>query len=93
VNDYLQTTNTQIFALGDCIATRERCSKLTGTKILKYKDYYVHMCEELSSLLVKNAFLFKQLNWLEVPIPRTIFTLPQIAVVGKYSDQLVDEGI
>lgn len=66
VDNFLQTTNPQIYALGDCISTRLRCEELKGKERMKYKDYYTHSCEEMAGLLTKNAFLFKQLNWTEL---------------------------
>lgn len=67
VDDYMQTSNKQIYAIGDCV--KKQIPKLTTTAILEG--------EYISKAIIENHS-----NPISYPlIPKTVFTLPKLSTV------------
>lgn len=67
VNNNLRTTNSNIYAAGDC------CTKLQFT----------HHSDVMARTVVYNALLLKSIDINKVALPWSTFTDPEIATVGK----------
>lgn len=81
VNDYLQTTNKKIYAVGDvCLA-----------------DKFTHTADASARIVIKNAlfspFGLGKAKFSNLVIPRVTYTDPEVAHVGKTPSQLEVEGI
>jgi pyruvate/2-oxoglutarate dehydrogenase complex dihydrolipoamide dehydrogenase (E3) component len=80
VDDFLQTTNSKIFAAGDC------CSQ--------YK--FTHTADALARIVIQNAlfgFPFMKKKASALTIPWCTYTDPEIAHVGMYEQEAKDKGI
>jgi pyruvate/2-oxoglutarate dehydrogenase complex dihydrolipoamide dehydrogenase (E3) component len=80
VDDYLQTTNSKIFAAGDCC--------------FKYK--FTHTADALARIVIQNAlfgFPFMKKKASALTIPWCTFTDPEIAHVGMYEQEAREKGI
>lgn len=66
VNDYLQTSNTRIYAAGD-VASRYQ---------------FTHMAEAGAGVLVQNALFFRTKKVTDIVVPWATFTSPEVAHVG-----------
>ncbi len=80
VNDRLQTTNPRIYAAGDI------CSK--------YK--FTHAADALARIVIQNAlfgFLPVKAKASALTMPWCTFTVPEIAHVGMYPNELEERGI
>lgn len=77
VNNQLRTTNSNIFAAGDC------CTKLQFT----------HHSDAMARTVIMNAILMKSLDVNKIVLPWSTFTDPEIATVGKTEQQLREENI
>ncbi len=77
VNDYLQTTNPNIFAAGDiCLA---------------YK--FTHTADAAARIVIQNALFFKSKKFSPLIIPWCTYTDPEIAHVGIYERDALKQGI
>ncbi len=72
VNNYLQTTNPSIYAVGDC-ASRHK---------------YTHMADSMARIVIKNALFLKTDKASNLIVPWRIYSDPEVAHVGKYSYEL-----
>ena len=77
VNDYLQTTNKSIYAVGDC------CTQ--------YK--FTHVADFMARLVIRNALFFGSGKMSSLLIPWATFTEPEVAHVGLYDTDLSKKGI
>ena len=77
VNDKLQTTNPDIFAVGD-VAGRYQ---------------FTHMADFMARLVIKNALFFGRDKVSELLVPWATYTDPEVAHVGLYEKDLKDRNI
>lgn len=77
VNDRLQTTNPNIFAVGD-VATTTR---------------FTHAADAMARIAVRNALFMGRATFDETTVPRCIYTDPELAQVGATAGELDDHGI
>lgn len=77
VNDYLQTTNKSIYAVGDC------CTQ--------YK--FTHVADFMARLVVRNALFYRSSRMSSILIPWATFTEPEVAHVGLYESDMRKHGI
>ncbi|KNC84727.1 hypothetical protein SARC_03068 [Sphaeroforma arctica JP610] len=73
VNDYLQTTNSNIYAAGDIC--------------FKYK--FTHVADFLARIVVRNALFFGKSKASDLLIPWAIYTEPEVAHVGLYEKDAI----
>mmetsp|Transcript_4592 Transcript_4592/g.6135 ORF Transcript_4592/g.6135 Transcript_4592/m.6135 type:complete len:646 (-) Transcript_4592:91-2028(-) len=77
VNDQLQTTNSNIYAVGDC------CTRFQFT----------HVADFMARMAIRNAFFFGSGKFSQMLIPWATFTSPEIAHVGLYESDAKRKGI
>jgi len=77
VNDYLQTTNSSIYAAGDIS--------------LKYK--FTHMADASARIVIQNALFGGHKKLSALTVPWCIYTDPEIAHVGMYDGDAREKGI
>lgn len=74
VNDYLQTSNPNIYSVGDvCLVEK-----------------FTHMAGESAQYVVRNALLGEKNKYSSVAIPWVTYTDPEVAHVGKYERDCKD---
>jgi len=77
VNDHLQTTNSNVFAVGDiCTA---------------YK--FTHMSDSMARIVIRNALFFGNAKFGALTIPWATYTDPEVGHVGLYEQDLKEKGI
>ena len=76
INDFCQTTNKSIYAVGDC------CSK--------YK--FTHVADFMARLVIRNALFFGSGRFSGLLIPWATYTEPEVAHVGLYEHDLIAKG-
>ncbi|QDG54974.1 FAD-containing oxidoreductase [Persicimonas caeni] len=77
VDDRLQTTNSDIYAVGD-VATRYR---------------FTHAADFMARMVVRNALFFGRQKFDDLLIPWCTYTDPEVAHVGLYPRDLEERGI
>lgn len=77
VNDYLQTTNPNIYAVGDVAS--------------KYQ--FTHTADEMARIVIQNALFYGRRKYSDVIIPWVTFTDPEVAHVGMYERDAEEAGI
>jgi len=77
VNDYLQTSRPHIYAAGDV------CSPYQFT----------HAADFMARIVIRNALFFGRSKASSLTIPWCTYTEPEIAHVGLYEKQAVEQGI
>jgi mercury(II) reductase len=77
VNDYLQTTNPQIYAAGD----------------ISLKHKFTHTADAAARIVIQNALFKGRKTWSALTIPWTTYTDPEIAHVGMYENEAREKGI
>ena len=77
VNDRLQTTNSRVFAAGDCCSTFK----------------FTHAADFMARTVIRNALFFGKDKMSSLLIPYATFTSPEIASVGLYAKDLNEKGI
>jgi pyruvate/2-oxoglutarate dehydrogenase complex dihydrolipoamide dehydrogenase (E3) component len=77
VNDKLQTTNPDIYAVGDVAS--------------KYQ--FTHMADFMARLVIKNALFFGRDKVSDLLIPWATYTDPEVAHVGLYEKDLNERNI
>jgi pyruvate/2-oxoglutarate dehydrogenase complex dihydrolipoamide dehydrogenase (E3) component len=77
VNDYLQTSMKNIYAVGDCC---------TAFK-------YTHVADFMARMVIRNALFFGSEKFSDLLIPWCTYTDPEIAHVGLYPRDLAEKGI
>ena len=77
VNDFLQTTNQNIYAAGDC------CSNFQFT----------HFADAMARIVVPNALFFAKRRVSSLIIPWCTYTFPMVAHVGLYERDLKERNV
>ena len=77
VNDYMQSTNPQIYAAGDVA--------------MAYK--FTHAASAAAKMVVQNALFFGRKKLSDLTVPWCTYTDPEIAHVGLYAHQAQQQGI
>ncbi len=77
VNERLQTTNPDIYAVGDVAG--------------KYQ--FTHMADFMARMVIKNALFFGRDKVSDLLIPWATYTDPEVAHVGLYEKDLTDRNI
>ena len=77
VNDRLQTTNPDVYAVGDVAS--------------KYQ--FTHMADFMARLVIRNALFFGRDKVSNLLIPWATYTEPEVAHVGLYEKDLEDRGM
>ena len=77
VSDRLQTTNPNVFAVGDVAS--------------KYQ--FTHMADFMARLVIRNALFFGRDKVSDFLIPWATYTEPEVAHVGLYEQDLEDRGM
>lgn len=77
VDDYLRTTNSNIFAAGDI------CSRYQFT----------HAADFMARIVVQNALFWRRARFSSLVIPWCTYTLPELAHVGLTETQARDQGV
>eukprot|EP00533_Pseudo-nitzschia_delicatissima_P008001 CAMPEP_0116087272 /NCGR_PEP_ID=MMETSP0327-20121206/5279_1 /TAXON_ID=44447 /ORGANISM="Pseudo-nitzschia delicatissima, Strain B596" /LENGTH=681 /DNA_ID=CAMNT_0003578337 /DNA_START=68 /DNA_END=2113 /DNA_ORIENTATION=- len=77
VNDKLQTTNPQVYGVGDCAS--------------QFK--FTHAADFMARTVIRNALFFGKGKMSDLLIPYATFTSPEIASVGLYGHDLEELGI
>jgi pyruvate/2-oxoglutarate dehydrogenase complex dihydrolipoamide dehydrogenase (E3) component len=77
VNDRLQTTNPDVYAVGDVAS--------------KYQ--FTHMADFGARLVIRNALFFGRDNFSNLIIPWATYTEPEVAHVGLYEKDLQEQNI
>ena len=77
VNDKLQTSNPDIFAVGDVAS--------------KYQ--FTHMADFMARLVIKNALFFGRDKVSDLLVPWATYTDPEVAHVGLYEKDLEEQNI
>ena len=77
VNDRLQTTNPNVYAVGDVAS--------------KYQ--FTHMADFMARLVIRNALFFGRDKVSNLLIPWATYTEPEVAHVGLYEKDLEDRNI
>lgn len=90
-NELLETTNPNIFALGDCLAmanSKEQAKSMPGSG-----PQFTHNSDVQARSVVRNAFNQEKINVKAELLPWTTYTEPELSHVGKYSHELRKAGI
>ncbi len=82
VNKYMQTSNERVFAIGDCINTMQ-LARLADCEAHVAAINCLKKIRERKSPLVSFNYL----------APAIVFTYPQIAMVGKTEQSLINKGL
>jgi pyruvate/2-oxoglutarate dehydrogenase complex dihydrolipoamide dehydrogenase (E3) component len=77
VNEFLQTTNRNIYAAGDVC----------------YPYKFTHTAEATAQIVIQNALFLKSVKHTSLVIPWCTYTDPEIAHVGMYEKEAQDKGI
>jgi len=77
VNKFLQTNNSDIYAVGDVCTT--------------YK--FTHMSDAMARMAIRNALFLGRARVTALAIPWTTYTDPEVAHVGSYAHDLDEAGI
>ena len=77
VNDKLQTTNSDIYAVGDVAS--------------KYQ--FTHMSDFMARMVIRNALFFGRDKFSNLLIPWATYTEPEVAHVGLYEKDLEEQDI
>lgn len=103
VNDYLQTSNKNIYAVGDCcskfkVATATTpCFTITNYKLFlnkaKHFPQFTHIADFMARKVIRNALFFGTSSFSSLIIPWCTFTFPEIAHVGSYKRDLKKNNI
>lgn len=90
-NDFLETTNPQVYALGDCLALAN--NKALAEKMPGSGPQFTHNSDVQARAVVKNAFSQQKVNVKSELLPWTTYTDPELSHVGKYPHELRKLGI
>ena len=77
VNDFLQTSNSAIYAAGDC------CTRFQFT----------HMADAMARIVIRNAMFFGRSKVSALIISWATFTFPEVAHVGLYESDLNERKV
>lgn len=73
VDNFLMTTNSAVYAAGDCVSTKIRDPLLWSNNFkAKFDSRYKSYAEAQAKMISKNAFLFQRQNWTDIQMPRAI---------------------
>lgn len=81
---HLRTSNSNIYAVGDCIAY-----ELSPELAQKYDTHgpglqFTHNSDVHARSVVRNALFFGSIDRTQILLPWTTYTSPEISHVGKY---------
>lgn len=76
VNDFLQTTTGDIYAIGDCATDKQ----------------FTHAADAMARLVLKNALFFGRSTFSSLVIPRVTYTDPEVAATGMSLHELDTSG-
>mmetsp|Transcript_26475 Transcript_26475/g.47524 ORF Transcript_26475/g.47524 Transcript_26475/m.47524 type:complete len:644 (+) Transcript_26475:175-2106(+) len=76
VNDFLQTTNGDIYAAGDCATSKQ----------------FTHSADAMARIVLKNSLFFGRSSFASLTIPRVTYTDPEVAVTGFSLAELEASG-
>ena len=76
VNDYLQTSNRRIYAVGDVALERK----------------FTHMADATARIAIQNALFLGRKKLSSLTIPWCTYTDPEIAHVGLYAKECLEQG-
>lgn len=77
VNDRLQTSNRNVYAVGDCC--------------MQHK--FTHAADFAARMVVQNALFYGRKKLRELTIPWCTYTMPEIAHVGLYPHEAEEQGV
>lgn len=77
VNQYLQTTNSDVYGVGECATAFQ----------------FTHNSDICAKYVIRNALFFGKQDYTKVLLPWCTYTSPEVAHVGKYPHQLEQEGV
>lgn len=77
INDYCQTTNKHIYAVGD----------------VAHKYKFTHMADAMAKIVIRNSLFLGSSKVSDLFVPWCTYTDPEIAHVGAYSSELEKDGI
>jgi len=77
VSDHLVTTNSSIYAVGDC------CTKYQFT----------HVADFMARIVIRNALFFGRAKFSALLIPWATFTEPEVAHVGLYPRDMQERNV
>lgn len=72
VNDLAQTSNPNVYAVGDCVSGVPRLT---------------HMSGEMAKLVVQNSLFNDNWKLSSLVVPSVMYTEPELAIVGIYSEE------
>jgi pyruvate/2-oxoglutarate dehydrogenase complex dihydrolipoamide dehydrogenase (E3) component len=75
VNHRLKTTNSRVYAIGDCASG----PKLGGR--------FTHVANHHAGLVIRNALFALPVKAGDTPIPHVVYTDPELAAVGRTEDE------
>jgi pyruvate/2-oxoglutarate dehydrogenase complex dihydrolipoamide dehydrogenase (E3) component len=78
INDFFQTTNSNVYACGDCVAGSHK---------------FTHSADFQARLAIRNMFLNDKNKYSDLLIPWCTYTIPEVAHVGKYEYELQQSHI
>lgn len=84
VNEFLRTSNKDVYALGACIA-RATCREEAVGDMAGLAEQFTHASDVQARALITNALYLGRFDRTKVPIPWVTYTEPEVAHVGKYA--------
>jgi pyruvate/2-oxoglutarate dehydrogenase complex dihydrolipoamide dehydrogenase (E3) component len=76
IDDKMRTTNSDIYAVGDCC----------------FKYQFTHIADKMARMVIKNALYFGKERLSSLIIPWCTYTEPEVAHVGLYTHELDVRG-
>mmetsp|Transcript_23726 Transcript_23726/g.29486 ORF Transcript_23726/g.29486 Transcript_23726/m.29486 type:complete len:216 (+) Transcript_23726:1181-1828(+) len=89
-NDKMQTSNNDIFTVGDCAAAANNSEEAKTNP--GPGPQFTHNSDVMARSVVRNALFFGGVNRKQFKLPWSTYTEPEIAHVGLYSWQLDKKG-
>ena len=89
-NAKMQTSNSDVFTVGDCVSaatSRQEAEQNPGTG-----PQFTHNSDVMARSVVRNALFFGGVDRTTIHLPWSTYTSPEIAHVGKYPWQLEAAG-
>ena len=77
IGETMRTSNSKIYAVGDCCQSQ----------------HFTHMADQMARTVIKNACFFGSGKYTEMVIPRVTYTDPELAQVGLNKIELAEQGI
>jgi len=90
-NKFLQTSNPDVYSVGDCLAAA--LSKDQAEQYPGCGPQFTHNSDVQARSIFKNALLGEEIDRTKTWLPWTTYTEPEISHVGKYGHELDKEGV